>query len=132
MHIDGSSSEPPLFLTKPVVVQLPVYTHDESFHIVETTIHLPQFYAPEKGSFFAHPVLPGIGRLNIAWWGYDGRDNKTYIALSVGYHDPTRNIHDFLAEYPVWQLCDDPMLTVSEKEDDSGNDRDDANADPDW
>jgi len=129
-----------IILIKPVVIQLPIYTYDNSFYIVETEVALPQDYTPQKGSFFAHDCLPNIGRLNIDWWGYDGRDHKTYIALGVGYHDPTRNIDEWLQSHAQWKLAEDPMLSIKERnadsfeeegEEDYLEDQDDFD-DPDW
>jgi len=131
MNTDKNMSKSALVLTKPVVVQLPIYTHDGSFHVVETTLLLPQDYTPQKGSFFAHDSLPNIGRLNIDWWGYDGRDHKTYIALGVGYQDPTRNIDEWLEDCPTWQLATDPMLTIKERKNEEVDEEDDYNAN-DW
>ena len=121
MHNLSASDDCTNLQQKPVVVQLPVYLYEKEFYVLETEIVLPAFYVPQCGSFFAHPVLPEIGRLNIDWWGYDGRDHKTYIALGVGFHDPTRCIDEFLRDYPQWSLAEDALLKVKERSaDESG------------
>jgi len=109
-----------IVITKPVVVQLPVSLYESKLHVVETEMQLPSDYQPTIGSFFVHDVLPG--RLSVHWWGFDARDHKTYLCLSVGYSDSTRTIDEWLVEYSDWYISNDPLVMLSPKNDEEEND----------
>jgi len=109
-----------IVITKPVVVQLPVSLYESKLHVVETEMQLPSDYQPTLGSFFVHDVLPG--RLSVHWWGFDARDHKTYLCLSVGYSDSTRTIDEWLVEYSDWYISNDPLVMLSPKNDEEEND----------
>ena len=95
--------------TKPVVVQLPISLYEGKLHVVETEMRLPSDYQPAIGSFFVHDVLPG--RLSVHWWGFDVRDLKLYLCLSVGYSDSTRTLDEWLVEYSEWHVSNDPLVS---------------------
>ena len=106
--------------TKPVVVQLPISLYEGKLHVVETEMQLPSDYQPSVGSFFIHDVLPG--RLSVHWWGFDARDHKIYLCLSVGYSDSTRTIDEWLVEYTDWSVSSDPLVMLSSQNDEEEND----------
>lgn len=110
----------PIVITKPVVVQLPVSLYEGKLHVVETEMQLPSDYQPAVGSFFIHDVLPG--RLSVHWWGFDARDHKIYLCLSVGYSDSTRTIDEWLVEYTDWTVSNDPLVMLSSLNDEEEND----------
>tara|TARA_A100001015_G_C14708257_1_gene601003 strand:- start:288 stop:698 length:411 start_codon:yes stop_codon:yes gene_type:complete len=109
-----------IVITKPVVVQLPISLYEGKLHVVETEMQLPADYQPTVGSFFVHDVLPG--RLSVHWWGFDARNHKTYLCLSVGYSDSTRTIDEWLVEYSEWHVSKDPLVMLSSDEDDEVSD----------
>ena len=96
--------------TKPVVVQLPISLYEGRLYVVESELQLPQDYQPAVGSFFIHDVLPG--RLSVHWWGFDARDQKIYMCLSVGYSDSTRTIDEWIAENPEWHVTENPLVVL--------------------
>ena len=103
--------------TKPVIVQLPISTYGDVLNVVEKTMELPETYQPEIGSFFVDRVLPG--RLSVHWWGYDARDQKTYLCLSVGYSDATRTLEEWLAANSGWSVAKDPLVVLAPNNPDS-------------
>jgi len=102
--------------TKPTVIQLPISLYAGKLYVVESELQLPRDYQPAVGSFFIHDVLPG--RLSVHWWGFDARDQKIYLCLSVGYSDSTRTISEWLIEHTGWHLASDPLVILSSGEDD--------------
>jgi len=112
--------------TKPVVVQLPISLYEGKLHVVETEMRLPSDYQPAIGSFFVHDVLPG--RLSVHWWGFDVRDLKLYLCLSVGYSDSTRTLDEWLVEYSEWHVSNDPLVMLSPHQ----NDEEDTDLDDNY
>ena len=100
--------------TKTCVLQMPVSLYAKELTVVETEIEIPMGYTPAVGSFFVCDELPG--RLSVHWWGYDHRDKKTYMCLSVGYSDSTRTIEEWLTENKDWKVADDPLVALTPTE----------------
>jgi len=96
-----------------VVLQMPVFLHNDTEGIVEREIEIHDWYQPGSGEWIFHKATAGLMRLGPVI--YDGVENRLVLCCAFPAHDPTCTLEEWLEERPEWKVAEKPFLINKRK-----------------